>query len=146
MPKIRITPVDRTTGKRAGEDYALQVYDVHLDKDGYLEFFTILENNEPKSVHLIRHDVPLMTAAFSLFSVGTTLRSAKGLLEDLAAFARKEKWVGRAGAVGVAFASAGVLYEYLQTRPFDKEGYYHADGTLFLGRKIHSKNDGDYVA
>ncbi len=53
----------------------------------------------PTAVHLVRHDVPLMELAFGLFGAGTQVRSAKGLLEDLSKLARKEKWVGKAGAV-----------------------------------------------
>jgi hypothetical protein len=145
MPLIRITPVNTATGKRAGEDYGLRIYDAHVDKDGYLQLFTVLENEEPRAIHLIRHDIPLMETAFSIFGVATSIRSARGLMEELATLARKQKWVGRAGAVGIAFASAGALYEFLQTRPFDKEGYYYANGGLFLGRKIHTGNSEDYA-
>jgi hypothetical protein len=85
-----------------------------------------------------------MELAFGLFGAGTQVRSAKGLLEDISKLARKEKWVGKAGAVGIAFASAAILYEFLQTRPFDREGYYKGDGSLLLGRKIHTRNRNDY--
>jgi hypothetical protein len=123
----------------------VRIYDQHLDNDGYLQFFTILdEDGTPTAMHLVRHDISLMDFAFGLFSMGTQLRSARGLMQDLAKQAREEKWVGKAGAVGIAFGSAAILYEFLKTRRFDKEGYYRADGTLFLGRKIHSRNSKDY--
>jgi nicotinic acid phosphoribosyltransferase len=151
MPAIRIiwNVKDPKTGQIVpGKEEWLRIFDERMDKDGYLQLFTIIEavdgKDVPRAVHLVRHDVSMLGLAADIFGMGTTLRSAKGLMEDLAKLAKKEKWAGRAGAVGMAFASAAMLQEFLESRPFDKEGYYKSDGTLFLGRKIHSKTRGDY--
>lgn len=140
MPAIRIA----YSGSQREE--WVRIHDHHLDDDGYLQFFTIIEADDtPTAMHLVRHDIPLMGLAVGLFGAATSIRSAKGLLEDFAKFARKEEgFVKRAGIAGATFGSAALLYEFLRTRPFNKEGYYRADGTLFLGRKIHSKNSKDY--
>jgi hypothetical protein len=149
MPAIRITHSaykDKRTGAVIPEkEEWVRIHDQHMDDDGYLQLFTVFDGDDvPRAMHLIRHDVSLMSLAISIFDAGKDLRSGKGLLEDLAKLARKEKWVGKAGPIGIAFASAAILHEFLKTKPFHKEGYYRADGTLFLGRKIHSKTKNDY--
>ena len=112
-----------------------------IDENGYLVVFQMRFSDGPCDLHLHRHAHPhLADLAFGLFGAATSLRSAKGLLEDFAKAARQEKWKGFAAGAGITFASAAMLHEYLKTRPFEKEGYYNSDGRLIIQSVINTKD------
>jgi hypothetical protein len=143
MPAIRVL-YDK--GKSTEREGWLYIWDVQTDKDGYLQMFRVQhDNGTVVNLHSFRHHVPsLMELAVAVFGGGTSLRSAKGLMEDFNRRAGKEKWHGAAGAAGVVLGSVALLYSFLKSRPFDTEGYYDGEGNLWLPRLIYSKNADDY--
>ncbi len=123
----------------------LRITDHATDDDGYLSLFRLhFTDGTVKDYHLYRRGVSLLDVATSLFGGATSLRSAKGLLEEMNKVAGKEEWNRKAGTTGLVIGSAALLYEFLKTRPFRQEGYYDGEGNLFLDRTIHTRNASDY--
>ena len=134
-------------GLRTEKEGGVFVTDVQMDSDGYLQFFRI---DDPflgtKNLHSFRrHKTSLADLSINLLGAATSLRSAKGLLEDFAKIADRAHLKPIAGKAGLVFGSVALLHKFLQTRPFDVEGYYESNGQLWLPRLIHSANTNDYA-
>lgn len=143
MPHIRAVLDYQTPTER---EVWLEITDYSIDpKTSYLTLFRVhYSDGTVKDLHLFRRDTSLLDVAVGIFGGLTTLRSAKGLLQDLNKAAGKSGWHGKAGAAGMVFGSASMLYEFLKSQPFRQEGYYDGSGNLFLGRTINTKNAKDY--
>lgn len=143
MPYIRAVLDWQTPQQR---EVWLRITEHQIDyTTGYLTLFRLhFTDGSSKDYHLYRRDISLFDVATTIFSAMTTLRSAKGLLEDLNKSAGKLNWKGKASVAGLAIGSAALLYEFFQSRPFQQEGYYDGAGNLFLGRTINTRDANDY--
>lgn len=135
MPYIRITS---NTGKAGKATEWMPISDVSISDDGYLQMFTITKNDTIYHVHLVRHD-PIFWSGLgvAIFNGATSLRSAKGLLEEF----RKD-----AGKIGIALGSAALISSWMKNKPYRDEGYYNFDGKKMLDRVINTKNTQDYAS
>ena len=144
----------RLESRRTGNEEWIPIDDEVFDEDGYLQFFGIeMPNGKYHNVHLVRHRYPLSDLAVQLFSAATSLRSAKGLLEELEAIAARSNWYNaksypgvakHAGKAGLVLGSAALLHSFLETRPFDAEGYYNAEGKKIVSPPIHKNDRNEY--
>lgn len=142
MPSIRTR---QDVGKPTEREVWLPIQDPKVDSDGYLAIFSVVgSDGSVKNYHVYRRNLSLVDLATTIFGAATSLRSAKGLLEELAVVAKRERWSKSAGIGGMAFGSASLLHEYLKTRPFQKEGYYDSAGTLVRDKLIHTKDGHEY--
>jgi len=149
MPEIRL--VSRKTGR---EDWC-PIDGAVIDRDGYLQFFGIQMPGSERYYHLhvVRHKYPLADLAEEIFSSRKQFRIANRLCEEFEEYAAENGWydaerypaVARhAGKAGMVFVSAIVLCKFLESQPFDKEGYYTANRRLILGPPIDTEDENEY--
>ena len=136
MPSIRTSTNDKW----------MPIHSQHVGKDGHLQFFIVDWSDGTETYHLVRHDAQFwFELATAIFTTGTNLPSAMGLLQDFNKRAGKEGWHGRAGAVGLGFGSAIALAEWLKTKPYKREGYYDSSGEFQFSTLINIRDRNHYM-
>lgn len=123
-----------------------RITDHDIDKKtGDLVLFRLTyDDGTVKDCHLYRNEFHLADVAASIFLGQSSLRSAKGLMQDYNKLAGKEQWHGKAGMVGMAIGSAVLLHMYLKSKPFRQEGYYDSSGNMVLPGTINTRNTDIY--
>ena len=153
MPKFRLIAQDQY-GQNV--ENICEVYDQIIDEQDYLQIFTYYGPVSGKKfhVHLVRHSSSIKDTAAAVFNGMTSIRSAKGLLEDLEEYAREMKWYDaskytsfeqHAGKVGAIIGSVALLHKFLHDHAFSKQGYYNGRGQLVIPYVINTNDNTMYA-
>jgi hypothetical protein len=146
------------SNRKLGKEEWVPLYDIIDDSHGSFIAFSVRMpewSHHPgyHHVHLVHHHYPFSGIASPLWNASLRMNSARGLLEKLEQTARKEGWYDaerfpdverHVGKVGMLIAGADLLQKFLETRPFDKPGYYDGRQTLILSGPPVNIDSEDY--